>query len=165
MSFIGFIGFNVVNFDGIPLTIFSHVYGVPILMIAMTYTENVTILILQILCLLTSTWMFVDNINVIKAHSLYSKKYDLSIHILIGFGMVSEVLTMAMFGSIMNIMMVVVANMLLVILNAMIDFRKESMIHFWYELSSLKSFTVSMLSLYLVIQNPNGNVPNPVRMK
>jgi hypothetical protein len=152
-----FIGFNVVNFDGILLTIFSHVYGVPILMIAMTYTQNVALLILQILCLLTGTWMFVDNVNVIKGHSLYSREYDLSIHILIGIVMVSEVITMAMFGSIMNIMMVVVANMLLIILNAMIDFRKESMIQFWYELSSLKSFTVSMLSLYLVIQNPNGN--------
>jgi hypothetical protein len=150
------------EFDSIMYSVFTHVYSIPILMIAMNYTKNNALPILQILCLLTGTWMFVDNINIIKSRAGYSKRDDFSVYILLGIIMIPEIGTMSMFGSITDIMTIVVVNMLLVILNAMFDSRRENMLQFWYEMSSIKSFSVSLMSLYLIIKNPAGNLPMPL---
>lgn len=152
------IGLIALDFDKIVFTTFTHVFSVPVLMITMNYTKNISSLVLQILCILTGTWMFIDNINFIQSRVGYSKKDDLAVVILLGIIMVPEVVTMAMFGSMNAIMTVVVMNLLLVILNAMIDSRREHLLQFWYEMSSYKSFLVSMISMYLVIQNPQGNL-------
>lgn len=153
------IGLIPLDFDRIVFTTFTHVFSVPILMIAMNYTKNISSLVLQILCVLTGTWMFIDNVNAIQSRTAYSKKDDLAVVILLGIIMIPEVGTMAMFGSINAIMTIVVMNLLLVILNAMIDSRRDHLLQFWYEMSSCKSFLVSIISMYLVIQNPGGNLP------
>jgi hypothetical protein len=167
-------GFIPFEFDRMMCSVFSHVFSIPILMIAMTYTKNIYLIVLQILSLLTGTLLYIDNINIILSRPIYSKKDDINIVILLGIIMIPEIATIAMFGSIMDITSVVVCNMLLVIFNAMADHpsfkdgtysdvltadsRRKNMLEFWYDLSSIKSFGFALMSLYLVINNSSGNI-------
>jgi len=145
-----------IEFDPLALLAFSHLYSIPLLLIGLNNTTNVAILILHILFILVSTWLFVDYIPNVRAHPEYCRK-EMNNILILSFIAISELSSVLAFGSIISLMLVIVVNMLLVILHSMIDYHNTTMVYFWYEMSSIKTFVVSLFILYLVVTNPSGN--------
>jgi hypothetical protein len=142
------------------LLAFSHLYSIPFLLIGLNHTTNILLLILHILFILLATWQFVDYIPYVRAHPEYSRKEMNNLVILLLIS-ISEISSTLAFGSVIPFMLVIILNMLLVILHSMIDYHNTTMLYFWYEMSSIKTFGVSLFILYLVVKNPSGNFHYP----
>jgi hypothetical protein len=149
-----------IDFDPLSLLAFSHLYSIPFLLIGLNHTTNILLLILHILFILLATWQFVDYIPYVRAHPEYSRKEMNNLVILLLIS-ISEISSTLAFGSVIPFMLVIILNMLLVILHSMIDYHNTTMLYFWYEMSSIKTFGVSLFILYLVVKNPSGNFHYP----
>lgn len=149
-----------IDFDPLSLLAFSHLYSIPFLLIGLSHTTNNLLLILHILFILLATWQFVDYIPYVRAHPEYSRK-EMNNLVILSLISITEISSTLAFGSVIPLMLVIILNMLLVILHSMIDYHNTTMLYFWYEMSSIKTFGVSLFILYLVVKNPSGNFHYP----